>query len=289
MSYRTTTTMRVTPEHVRYWLRQFRDDEEVECAFRLIEAIRIIGRSDVHGAMKKMCKAFDVKGAYLSSVASPRDSGGITSYYAGDMISEFSLEPVNLSDALVRADSKPLVFIEDFVGSGGQLCSTFLNWFGKGDDPRVLDEYHGDPLTEEAQEAMRRRQLYFGFVAGQREGAAAVEKIGKELNLKLHVYLDMTQEVLPTAFSGTWVKYPSEGAKQRFQARCSNIGEQLLKTSPAGPRKKETIPDRVLGYGNQAFLVAFPYNVPTQALTLLWSSGTVDGYPWMPLLPRRKK
>jgi hypothetical protein len=47
--------------------------------------------------------------------------------------------------------------------------------------------------------------------------------------------------------------------------------------------------ERALGYGNQAFLVLFPYNAPSQSLTALWATGDVDGAPWSPLFPRRKK
>ena len=116
-----------------------------------------------------------------------------------------------------------------------------------------------------------------------------ITEVGKELGLELHVHVANTADRLPTAFTGDSVEYSTPDAARRFQERCAEIGQELLESSPSGPRNKDTIPNRVLGYGNHAFLIAFPYNVPTQTLTLLWSTGTVDGIPWMPLLPRRKK
>jgi deoxynucleoside triphosphate triphosphohydrolase SAMHD1 len=36
-------------------------------------------------------------------------------------------------------------------------------------------------------------------------------------------------------------------------------------------------------------LLVTPFNTPTQTLTVLWMEGEVDGLPWKPLFPRRKK
>ncbi|WP_443627165.1 phosphoribosyltransferase-like protein [Bradyrhizobium ivorense] len=46
---------------------------------------------------------------------------------------------------------------------------------------------------------------------------------------------------------------------------------------------------RALGYGNRAMLLASPFNVPAQSLTLIWARGHVDGAEWTPLMLRRKK
>ena len=63
----------------------------------------------------------------------------------------------------------------------------------------------------------------------------------------------------------------------------------MLTHKYAGMWEADKISQRALGYGNDAYLVAFPYNVPTATLTLLWSEGKVGGNDWLPLLRRRKK
>jgi hypothetical protein len=80
-----------------------------------------------------------------------------------------------------------------------------------------------------------------------------------------------------------------------FLARCSEIGKQLI-DSTAEQKRGETDDqflkrkgNRRLGYGNRAMLLASPFNVPTQTLTMIWASGKVDGTEWLPLMPRRKK
>jgi deoxynucleoside triphosphate triphosphohydrolase SAMHD1 len=47
--------------------------------------------------------------------------------------------------------------------------------------------------------------------------------------------------------------------------------------------------ERCLGYGNRAMLLASPFNVPTQTLTVFWAAGNVRGVQWDPLMARRKK
>ena len=110
----------------------------------------------------------------------------------------------------------------------------------------------------------------------------------KELGVEGVTQVGIDAIHLPRAFDGSSVEYDSDDVKNAFRARCEEIGSALLRTS-AGAIGEEKIMNRALGYGNHGFLVAFPYNTPTQTLTMLWSSGQVDGWDWLPLIPRRKK
>jgi hypothetical protein len=133
---------------------------------------------------------------------------------------------------------------------------------------------------------LKGRRTGFAFVYGTPGGK---ERLGSELatsGIRPRIYVHQDDTVLPKAFSGGAVKYSSPDAAGRFQSRCGEIGRQLLESQQVPP---ERVAQRVLGYGNSAYLVAFPYNVPTATLTLLWSEGKADGIDWMPLLPRRKK
>lgn len=55
------------------------------------------------------------------------------------------------------------------------------------------------------------------------------------------------------------------------------------------PDAVEKSEKRALGHGNRAMLLVFPYNVPTQTITVIREAGIVDGVAWQPLLRRRKK
>jgi len=65
-----------------------------------------------------------------------------------------------------------------------------------------------------------------------------------------------------------------------------DIGRQLMSDPSYDATKAD---ERLLGYGNRANLVIFPYNTPTQTLTCIWASGQYNGAEWVPLFPRRKK
>ncbi len=58
---------------------------------------------------------------------------------------------------------------------------------------------------------------------------------------------------------------------------------------PGSDHDDEWAAGRALGYGNDAFLVLFGYNTPTQTLTCIWKDGMYEGVPWMALFPRRPK
>jgi hypothetical protein len=70
-----------------------------------------------------------------------------------------------------------------------------------------------------------------------------------------------------------------------FIAKAEEVGRALLSEG----RDAEWIEERVLGYGNDGYLVVFSHNTPTAALTCLWADGVYEGVQWVPLFPRRKK
>jgi hypothetical protein len=134
------------------------------------------------------------------------------------------------------------------------------------------------------QQALRSRKVAFVFAAGTTSGAATLESRAREIGLDAEARVLTSDAFLPTAFES--VQYASEEQKSSFRTKCEGIGRELLSTSGAEP---ERVTQRVLGYGNKAYLVVFPYNTPAQTLTCLWSEGMYHGFPWLPLLPRRKK
>ena len=101
--------------------------------------------------------------------------------------------------------------------------------------------------------------------------------------------MHVSGDQLPQAFVGGAVRYETSEKREQFKQKCGEIGTQLLKHTGESERNQEWVEQRKLGYGNAAYLVVFPYNTPTQTLTLLWSKGKVNGWDWLPLLPRRPK
>jgi hypothetical protein len=171
----------------------------------------------------------------------------------------------------------PILFAEDFVGTGAQTITILQSWFGI-EPTHDLHEDRDQPLPAQLQAALRARPLALVFAAGRRQGADAVQQAAAELGLQLTVHLH--EEEAPVAFGAA--------ADQDFRERCRAVGKQLLADEDPD-HGTDWVGERALGYGNEAFLVVFPYNTPTQTLTCLWKAGIVDGVPWVPLLPRRRK
>jgi HD superfamily phosphohydrolase len=278
----------VDEERILAWLRQFRSDEEIDSALRMLQAMKVLSREEVGRALAGFITRHREFGdGYVCQLGGPRDSSSIITYYAADWADKYGVRVTALDEALSEGDA-PILFIDDFVGSGRQAVSIIKHLIGEPYD-EALDEDHGLPLSRALADELRRRRLGFLFVYGDPQGRDHVsEELGRT-GLQCKVVIHQETGALPRAFDGDAVQYPSAQAAGRFRLHCEGIGRQLLKSGLGQSWPNARIEQRVLGYGNQAFLIAFPYNVPTQTLTLLWSRGTVDGTEWMPLLPRRRK
>jgi hypothetical protein len=82
--------------------------------------------------------------------------------------------------------------------------------------------------------------------------------------------------------------YRDNAQKTRFLDKCRAIGCELI-TISGTKHDDDWARDKGLGYGDDAYLVVFPYNTPSQTLTCLWASGRAEGIEWQALFPRRKK
>lgn len=240
-------------------------------ALKMLERLRVVGRHQLVAAVTSFVLEHEGEYASVVPLGEAKDSSAVTTYYAGD-IGDLTIR--SLGDALRRGDG--ILFAEDFVGTGAQTISMFESLLGVPPST-TLNEEREDPLPSDLQELFRKRRLAIVYAAGNRAGADAVEGAASRLGLNLEVHLH--EEFAPTA------EFVTGSA---FQQRCRDVGGQLLAEKDT-PHDEEWISERALGYGNQGFLVVFPYNTPTQTLTCLWKDGTVDGIEWVPLVPRRPK
>ena len=273
----------VDTTRIRHWLAQFRDYGIIDAALTVLEAVRIVGRAELRAALRTFfTDNHEFRGAWLCPLGAAKDSSGVIAYYASDVAQSFDCRVGSITDAL--ASDGPLVFVDDFVGSGAQAITILENWLGV--EPIVdLHEDRGQPLREELQAELRTRELALVYSAGMQEGADAIEARAADLGLRLKVRIGIPAEELPRVTGGGVLEQPQEAA---FLSACEEIGSALLLDPEVG-HDEDWVAQRRLGYGNHSFLVAFPYNTPAQTLTCLWAGGQYNGAEWFPLLPRRKK
>ena len=278
---------KVNSGRVEAWLRQFPDDDLCDGALRVLQGVRVLSRDDVHQAIRKLIASDDgLRGAYLCQLGNPKDSSSIITYYASDLAPEFQLVPCTLNEALA-GEGKPIIFSDDMVGSGNQAGTILAQWLGTKGSP--LKEMHSEPLSARQQVELRSRKLAFCFIAGMDGGANTLLSHCTKLSLDARVSVLLEEKDIPRAFDGPSIEFRDFAQKEKFRVFCQDVGTELLRKYGGKEREEAWIVERALGYGNRALLLMFPYNTPTQTLTLLWADGLYNGWSWLSLVPRRPK
>jgi hypothetical protein len=191
------------------------------------------------------------------------------------------------------AGGEPIIFIDDFIGSGGQGQDILAAGFGVDSLRKELGEER-DLFDEPIQRKLRAVKIGFVFTAAWDVGVATIKSTTKSLGLDAEVYRHIGEAQIPFAFEAVLADLSPE-VRESFRKRCAEIGALIIRdtlerqgrTDPGELDRKAV--ERGLGYGNRAMLLASPFNVPTQTLTLFWGEGKIDGVPWTPLMTRRRK
>ena len=184
---------------------------------------------------------------------------------------------LTVGEALARQDV-PLMFVEDFIGSGQQSVSILEAWLGEAPTTRLREDR--ESLSEAAANQFRQAATH----PYSQRGLPTVSDCStrcSELGLSAEVFV--ASENAPRAFAGE-----RGDRRERLRELCAEIGHALLLDADAG-HDDEWVKDKALGYGDNGFLVLFGYNTPTQTLTCIWKDGEFRELPWMPLFPRRPK
>jgi hypothetical protein len=274
----------LTDRHLQDWLQQFEEDSLISSAIKALGQLTLIGRKQVVEPLKEFIGLEEsFKMAVVCAFGEPRDSGSTAAYFAGDIP---GLEVRDLRHVLSEAeDSRPILFVDDFIGSGHQAVTLIETLLGQPLSFKLQEapRYH---LSKDQQERLRQRQLCFVYAAGWSEGTEELLRSCKRYGLSAQVRIGLRDDSLPSIFDNAL--YSSAEQKERFLEKCRAIGRDVL-LDPAIGHDETWLADKTLGYGGKGLLITFPYNTPTQALTCLWKRGTHNGIPWIPVFARRKK
>ena len=203
----------------------------------------MLTRADVRSSVEEFLRRHErFRGCYLCQLGGPRDSSAIITYYAQDLAGGCDVKVVPLQEALTEED-RPILFVDDFLGTGRQALSIVKNWLGEP-YPEQLDEDHGRTLPALLAEILKRRQLGFAFVLGTQAGKdrLAEELARSAVQATVHVHQD--EAWLPRAFGENGVRYTSPEAGRQFEARVRDIGAKLLTHQYGGRWDAEKIGER---------------------------------------------
>lgn len=273
-------------ERTRNWLRQFDDDDHISCALHILSRFRLITRRDITRALRLFIKENkEFSGARVIPFGSAKDSAVISTYFAADL-PEF--ECTTLADAARASSSVPIIFIDDFVGTGKQGHEILAAGFGLANLKMDLGEQRSF-FGEAEIELLKRVNVGFVFAAAWDAGISELMAAAADVGISAKIFRLLDETQIPFAFDGNYGDIPEE-TMMAFKERCAEIGSSLMQLSSDGSAKAvQKALERKLGYGNRAMLLASPFNVPSQTLTAIWASGTVENVDWSPLMARRKK
>ncbi len=196
-----------------------------------------------------------------------------------------------------------IVFIDDFLNSGGQFASIVNNWFCRFSKRRSIED---DKLLN----ILKQCDLCFVFAMGMETGRLRAETELKKLNLNgsIHIitqYDDncgifgdktnisniMHRSLVLSQNESVFKNYTCAEIAEFFDI-CYLAGKQLYAAKNPN-HDEEKISSRILGYGNSAKLFIGQNNIPTCTLTSLWLDGVVcindKEINWQPLFNRKKK
>jgi hypothetical protein len=207
-----------------------------------------------------------------------------------------------------------LVFLDDFLNSGGQVISIFLALFNEqplAGEPNDEIETRTKLSTREI-EILKKTKLHFYYYLAYTEGVKQVEKILKnklQLDAKVSAHYttnnnhgvfgdEEEQENIRLGASGriksgsTFNGYEYKSLT-KFYRLLSDVGKQLLQINEPG-WTSEKYEKRALGYGNLCRAIITESNIPTVTFTAMWQSAFIpqdDGgaIRWNELFPRVKK
>jgi hypothetical protein len=263
---------------VRSFVRQFADggNDIVDLALTVLANIRVIGRSDVGRAVADFIEANpQFRGSSCAPLGQGKDSGAVLTYFVGDVADQYDLSIRSVEEA--AAFDAPILFIDDFIGTGRQAVDIVQAWLGAERTEDLDEERHALPAG--AQGLLRERELGFVFAGGTDAGVENLRSKLGALDLTISAMAGLTGTELPTISSVLG------SAAEPFVEFARSKGFELLAVHNGTERDEEWRHARELGFGNSGFIVASAFNTPTASLTLLWS----EGQDWRPLLPRRTK
>jgi hypothetical protein len=258
----------ITAEHVRMWLDQFTGPREQRAMFKVLQSINYFTRFRIRerlreahlrvlrGLTTRIVKRERSRKDILIGYPGGEGKSGPT--YARLYADENKISTDNVANLprlvkLLKSQNEiqALVFVDDFIGTGDNLCrflGEFRGQWGAGPPPTC--------------------KLVIVAVAGYGPGCEKVMADADRRGLDIEVILGdpLAEEEL---FGENSEAFPDPSDRVFARAVAEKAGVELLRKWP-------------LGYGDLQSNVVFESSCPNNTLPILWSDST-----WFPLFRRK--
>jgi hypothetical protein len=266
----------ITEDKVRAWLKQFPENTEQRLMFQILQHLKFYNGDNLRNKMKeahgiivrgglsvrkyeteKQRRRSDILVSYLDK---PSKSGAYyaklfadeNEIYANNIIERGKIAKT-LKDETQMQKIKALVFIDDFIGTGGSACQYF------------------EELAHECGELLRNPNLivFFISVSGFQEAKTRLKAKLVELNVNVNVHICDPLDESAKVFSDRSKVFSKPGDLEQAKNVAFKYGSSLF-------------PQHPLGYGDCQAAVVFADACPNNTLPILWSDSG-----WTPLFKRQ--
>lgn len=281
----------VTAQSLEAFIRQFPPDLRAD-ALNLVESFKVLNRNDASKPLARAIEALERQGQQNIAICrfSPNSGNLIGMLFEQDERSsleerghKFCRDFNDLDSALADLPDRPIVFVDDQFGTGGQAEAQLRQWLG---EPRstwpenIRDEQniYNTSLTDRTKGSLIANKVTLAFLFGTNEGKERIERVAGSIGFSSLSVLSQKS-----------LKGESAQLPDRLGTFLSEVGERLL----TGIRKA-TEPTAIaaakndsLGYSGTASVVLTQFNVPSNVITAFWCTGMSGEVPWVPLFLRR--
>lgn len=282
----------VTPRAMDAFIRQFPAKLRRE-ALDLVGQIRLLDRNTSLVSLSKIVDGLEREN--LENIAicrfSPNSGNWVGMLFEADAKAEleargheFCKNISELNTALSRTPGRPILFVDDQFGTGGQAEAQVRFWSGQTRSewpPEIRDEQNID-LTEILPDLrelmMTSSSLVLGFAFGTKAGKTRIEKAAADVGFaNLSVRFSKELESRTSSLSDDMKSFLEDVGVQVL----SHVRTRDGKVDLDGCRRD------ALGYSGTASVVLTQNNVPSHVITALWCPGIFNKKAWIPLFLRR--
>lgn len=253
----------ITPYDVIRWLFNF-EDEDVELAVQLLEHVVFLRDDDVKGRLyDQIVKLPKDRRKHIVPLGKPGKSGAAISYWIHGLMKRNDLQSMNFHSSVETFISyrnsvawetlnDVVVYVDDFIGSGGSVVEALSSLDKKKLRPEVLSDACSVRL----------------YVVAAIVIDNGYSKITKDISGAV-----ILGDSHCKGFDPHKKVFGSYFKTKAVREMCYKYGEQLYKGCP-------------LGYKNTQSLVLMQHSSPNNTIPVLWSDNQYQGRNWIPLMPR---
>ena len=265
---------KITDDKVRCWLNQFGSNANQRLMFKILQSINYYSSGRVREKLRqahdivrrgvtvyKLEKKKKLDEFLISYLDCPGKSGG--GYYAKLYADENKIYYRNVIEKRLIGDvlkenktAKALIFIDDFIGTGGTAKKCFSE----------IKSTFGDVIQKSS------INLYFLAICGFEQRKDELDDFLRSIDLDVNTHICDPFDNTSKCFHENSSIFSSESEKEEAKLLAYEYGTKLCKKN-------------FLGYGDCQTAVIFETNCPNNNLPILWEHS--DKLPWTPLFPRK--